>query len=134
VTAHKEVAPKIVTKLGAICLELPDAYEEQAWVGIRWMIRKKNFAHVVMIDAGWPPMYARAAASDGPTVVLTFRSEGEELAALVGAGHPFFKPVWFPSIVGMVIDASTDWDEVAELLTESYCILAPKKLAEQVRD
>ena len=28
----------------------------------------------------------------------------------------------------MVIDAGVDWDEVAELLTESYCLLAPKKL------
>jgi hypothetical protein len=28
----------------------------------------------------------------------------------------------------MVIDAGVDWDEVAELLTESYCLLAPRKL------
>jgi hypothetical protein len=32
-----------------------------------------------------------------------------------------------------VLDASTDWDEVGELLTESYCLLAPKKLAASVR-
>jgi hypothetical protein len=25
-------------------------------------------------------------------------------------------------------DGSTDWDEVRELVTESYCRLAPKKL------
>jgi hypothetical protein len=28
----------------------------------------------------------------------------------------------------MLLDATTDWTEVAELLTESYCVLAPKKL------
>jgi hypothetical protein len=28
-----------------------------------------------------------------------------------------------------VLDANTDWDEVAALLTRSYCVLAPKKLA-----
>jgi hypothetical protein len=27
-----------------------------------------------------------------------------------------------------VLDDDVDWDEVAELLTESYCLLAPKKL------
>ena len=27
-----------------------------------------------------------------------------------------------------VLDADTDWSEVAELVTESYCALAPKKL------
>jgi hypothetical protein len=32
----------------------------------------------------------------------------------------------------MVIDAGVDWDEVAELVTESYCVLAPKKLVELV--
>jgi len=33
-----------------------------------------------------------------------------------------------PTVVGLVIDAHTDWSEVAELVTESYCLLAPKKL------
>ena len=42
---------------------------------------------------------------------------------------PFFRPVWWPNIVGLVLDADTDWDEVAALLTKSYCVLAPKKLA-----
>ncbi len=28
----------------------------------------------------------------------------------------------------MVLDAGVDWDEVSELLTESYCALAPRKL------
>jgi hypothetical protein len=47
--------------------------EETAWVGTRWMVRKRNFAHVLKIEDGWPPAYARAAASDGPVVVMTFR-------------------------------------------------------------
>lgn len=32
----------------------------------------------------------------------------------------------------MVLDADVDWDEVAELLTESYCVMAPKKLVQMV--
>ena len=28
----------------------------------------------------------------------------------------------------MVLDARVDWDEVESLLTESYCVLAPKRL------
>jgi hypothetical protein len=28
----------------------------------------------------------------------------------------------------MVLDGETDWDEVQEIVTESYCVLAPKKL------
>jgi hypothetical protein len=123
-----DVPAEVVDRLRSVCLGLPEVYEEQAWVGTRWRIRKQTFAHVVMVDSGWPPAYAKAAASNGPMVVMTFRSSGAELHALSDAGHPFFKPVWFPDIVGMVLDTDVDWDEVAELLTESYCVQAPKRL------
>jgi hypothetical protein len=132
VTEHTEVPLEIVAKLRSVCLGLPEAYGEPAWVGTRWRIRKQTFAHVLMVESGWPPAYARAAGSDGPITVLTFRSSGPELDALSRASHPFFKPVWFPDIVGMVLDADVDRREVAELLTESYCVLAPKKLVELV--
>jgi hypothetical protein len=127
-----EVSAAIVTRLRGVCLGLPEAREEQAWVGTRWRIRTKTFAHVVQIDGGWPPAYAEAAGSAGPLTVLTFRSAGDELDAFGHLGPPFFRPVWFPDIVGMAIDAQTDWGEVAELVTDSYCLLAPRKLADQV--
>jgi len=127
-TEHADTPIEIVAELRSICLGLPEADEEQAWVGTRWKIRTKTFAHVVGVAAGWPPADAQAAGCDGPITVLTLRSRGPELAALCGAGHPFFKPVWFPDIVGMVIDAEADWAEVAELVTESYRLLAPGKL------
>lgn len=129
---HPDVPDDLVEQVRSVCVGLPEAYEEEAWVGTRWCIRKKNFAHVVMIDAGWPPAYARAAGTDGPAVVLTFRSAGDELDALGQMGHPYFRPVWFPDIVGIFLDDDTDWNEVAELVTESYCVLAPKKLVELV--
>jgi len=119
-------------QLRTVCLGLPEAYEESAWVGTRWRIRKRTFAHVLVVDSGWPPAYARAAGSEGPITVVTFRSSGPELDALSNAGHPFFKPRWWPDIVGMVLDAGVDWGEVAELLTESYCVLGQKNLVELV--
>jgi hypothetical protein len=132
VTERADVPPEVVAKLRSVCLALPEAYEEEAWVGTRWRIRKRTFAHVLMIDSGWPPVYARAAGSDGPISVMTFRSSGPELEALRNARRPFFKPLWPPNMVGMVLDAGTDWDEIAELITESYCVLAPKRLVELV--
>ncbi len=115
-----------------MCLGLPDAYEEAAWVGTRWRIRKQTFAHVLTIDSGWPPAYAAAAASAGPLTVMTFQSAGQELEAFSNIGHPFFRPRWRPNIVGMMLDAGTDWTEVAELVIESYCQLAPRKLVASV--
>lgn len=127
-----EVAHAIVERLRTVCLDLPEVYEEQAWVGTRWCIRKQTFAHVLVIDNGWPPVYSKTFVSDGPITVLTFQSSGDELEALSNLGHPFYRPVWRPGIVGMVIDSQTDWAEIVEVLIESYCLLAPKKLVEQV--
>jgi hypothetical protein len=124
-----EVPSEIVSRLRTVCLGLPEAYEEPAWVGTRWRIRGRTFAHVVAVDKGWPPAYARAAQTNGPVSVLTFRSSGPELDALGNAPHPFFRPPWAPNVIGMVLDPGTDWDEVAELLAESYCVQAPEKLA-----
>jgi YjbR len=131
-TEYAEVPSEIVAAVRSVCLGLPEAYEEPAWVGIRWRIRKRTFAHVLTVDSAHPPAYARAVGTDSLVTVLMFRSSGPELDALRNAGHPFFAPRWRGDEVGMVIDADADWDEVAELLTDSYCVQAPKKLVEQV--
>lgn len=127
-TRGAKVPLEILGRLRPVCLALPEASEEPAWVGTRWRVRGHTFAHVLAIEAGWPPAYARAAGTDGPICVMTFQSSGPELEALRRAGEPFFKPRWSPTVVGMALDAGTDWDEVVELLTESYCGLAPKGL------
>ncbi|MFC0031966.1 MmcQ/YjbR family DNA-binding protein [Micromonospora chaiyaphumensis] len=127
-----DVPPEILDRLRPVCLGLPETYEEPAWVGTRWRIRKRTFAHVLTVDPDHQAAYARAAATDEPICVLTFRSPGDEIAGLLAGGPPFFKPGWGADVVGMVLDDGTDWDEVAELMTESYCVLAPKKLAARV--
>ncbi len=128
-TTARDAPPEIEDRLRGICLALPDAYQEQAWVGTRWRVRKRTFAHVLTVEREWPPAYAQAAGTAGPVCLVTFRSAGEEMAALLGSGHPYFRAGWGRDVVGMILDADqTDWDEVAELLTESYCVLAPKKL------
>jgi hypothetical protein len=122
----------IVDKIRLICGDLPDVVEEPAWTGTRWCIRKKNFAHVVMIDGGWPPAYAQAAADDGPVCVLTFRTPQPAIDTPRFARPPFFLPPWWRDIVGVKVDADSDWDQIEALLVASYCALAPKTLAARV--
>jgi YjbR len=112
----------------SVCLGLAEVDEEPAWVGTRWRVGGRTFAHVLAIEDGWPPAYARAAVTDGPCSVLTFRSDGPELDALPHVGRPFFAPPWRADEVGMILDDRVDRQEAAELVTESYRIVAPKRL------
>ena len=120
---------EVVARLGRTALTLPEAYEEDAWTGIRWRIRTKTFAHVMVAQPGFESSFRDVTGVADPTTLLTFHAIGDELLALVHAGMPFYKPPWSPTIVGLVIDDDTDWAEVADLVTESYRVCAPQKLA-----
>ena len=121
-----------VARVASFAWALPDAYEEDAWTGVRWRVRSKTFAHVLVAQEGYTSAYRAMTGVNEPTTVLTFRSSGDELLAMVHAGPPFYQPPWSPTVVGMVLDDDTDWDEVAELLTESYRFCAPQKLRHQL--
>ena len=127
-TEYADPPPKVVARLRKICMALPDAYEEQAWTGTRWRVRKRTFAHVLTVEGQTTSAHVRASMAQGLTTLVTFRAQGEELEVIRRSGHPFFYAGWGRDVVGMVLDGQTDWDEVAELMTESYCVLAPKKL------
>ena len=123
-----EPSGEVVARIASTALSLPDACEEDAWTGVRWRVRNKTFAHVLVAQEGYTSAYRDVTGVTEPTTVLTFRSSGDELSALANAGPPFYRPPWSPTVVGMVLDDDTDWDEVAELVTESYRFCAPQKL------
>ena len=116
-----------------ICLALPDAYEEQAWVGTRWKIRANTFAHLLEIVDGYAPSFAAAAGTAGPAVVLTVRCPGDELAAVLRRPG-VFGPLWNRNDVGIRLAEFDDHDELAEMIIESYRLRAPQRLARQLDD
>lgn len=67
-----------------------------------------------------------------PELVARVGAICEELAALVAMGYPFYKPEWNLEVVGLVLTPAVDWSEATELLTESYAVMAPQKLARLV--
>jgi hypothetical protein len=129
-----EPDPGIVARLAATALALPEVHEEEAWTGVRWRIRAKTFAHVMVAQEGFESSFRDITGVADPTTVLTFHATGEELLALVHAGLPFYKPPWSPTVVGMVIDDESDWPEIAELVTESYRVCAPQKLVRSLAE
>lgn len=129
-----EPSGDVVARIGATALTLPGAYEEDAWTGVRWRVRGTTFAHVLVAQEGYASAYRDATGVSSPTTMLTVHASGDELVALTHAGPPFFKPLWSPTVVGMVLDARTDWAEVAELVTESYRARAPRRLSSQLEE
>ena len=111
------VPSAIVRRVRAACAHLPEAYEEQPFDEVRWRIRGRTLAHLETRED-----------DNGTLTYVTFHA-GEEGDVLIAVGHPFHRG-WGPGLVAMVLtdDAATDWDDLRELLTESYCLLAPKKL------
>lgn len=115
---YAEVPGEVLDRLRERCLALPEAWSEPAWTGHRFLVRRRNFAHVFSLHE----------PDDTVRTLLAFRSPDEEREALLAIGHPFFLLGWGRNAVGMVLEDETDWDEVTEIVTESFCVLAPKKL------
>ena len=108
----------VLARVRKACLALPEAHEEPAWAGSFFKVRRRTFAHVFAVED-----------AHDETPMLVCRADAEEREVLLRIGHPFFAPRGGIDRLGMVLGDDTDWDEVAELVTESYRLLAPKKLA-----
>jgi hypothetical protein len=118
VPERPEVPAAWVRRLSAVLESFPECVEEDAWVGVRWRVESATVAHVF-------------GGEDG-LFRITFRAETGEVMAFEKLGDPYFKADWGSNIVGLLLDDDTDWEELAELLTDSYCIQAPEHLAAQV--
>ncbi len=117
--AERAVVPdEMVRRLDAILAGFPECRQEDAWVGVRWRVGSATVAHVF--------------GGEDQLLRITFRAEADEVMAFEHLGPPYFRGQWGANVVGMLLDDDTDWVELGELLTDSYCLLAPVRLAEQV--
>ena len=123
-----DLGPEVLDRVRSICLALPETHEETAWTGLRWRIRTRTIAHLLVVADGRPQSHARALGHDGPATVLTFRTPPSEVDAFASMGDPYFYGGWGRDVVGIVITDDTDWDEVEELLIESFRVMAPKTI------
>jgi hypothetical protein len=130
VRGRPEPDPRLVQQVADLALRLPAAYEEDAWTGVRWRIRKRTFAHVAAMrhnDAA-----EKLGISDRRTItVIIVRSTGAERAALTAMGPPYLAS-WGDDVLAVVLDEISDWTEVAELIAESYRLLAPAMLVREL--
>ncbi len=81
-------------------------------------IRRRSFCLLV----------AREDPAGKPVPLLVLRADPDEREALLSIGHPFFASRAGRDRIGVVLSDDTVWEEIRELVTDSYRILAPKKL------
>ena len=111
----------LIERVRTLCLALPESFELETWEHPTFRLgrgRGKIFC---------------TAAGDGSSI--TVKAEPVEREALLTQGEPFYFPPYVGSKgwVGIHLDhARTDWEEVAELISISSCLIAPRCLAEKV--
>ncbi|MGB9113537.1 MAG: MmcQ/YjbR family DNA-binding protein [Acidimicrobiales bacterium] len=126
VSGQVEVPQHMVERVRALCLALPEVTVriDESLTRTRstaqsFDIRRRSFCLLV--------------AKEGPTgnsiPLLVLRADPDERDALLSIGRPFFTPRVSRGRIGVLLTEDTDWEGVRELVTESYRVLAPKKLA-----
>ncbi len=97
-----------------VMTSLPEVREERAWTGMRWTVRGANVAHLF-------------GGEDG-LVRITFRTEMSEVPVFEHGGPDWFRVGGSGNVVGVVLAERTDVGELAELLTDSWVVQAPREL------
>jgi predicted DNA-binding protein (MmcQ/YjbR family) len=107
-------------RLRAICLALPEAGERPSGRHAAFLVRGRTFAYFLNDHHG-----------DGRLALhCKIPPEGRDL--LLGSDPArFFVPPYLGhrGWVGVYLDVPTDWEEVADLVADSYRLIAPKRLA-----
>jgi predicted DNA-binding protein (MmcQ/YjbR family) len=115
--ATKKKNERSLARLRRICLALPEAEERETWDQATFRVRDKIFCMHI---------------ADDEEPALWCKTPPGSQTILVGADpRRFFVPpyVGHKGWVGMRLDSTVDWGEVAELVKRSYRMTAPKKLA-----
>jgi hypothetical protein len=116
--APVEVPQDIVERVRTLCLALPEVTVRIDGWAQSFDIRRRSFCLLV----------AREGLAGQALPLLVLRADPAEREALLSAGRPFFAPRAGRDRIGVLLTGDTDWAEIRELVTESYRVLAPKKL------
>jgi predicted DNA-binding protein (MmcQ/YjbR family) len=120
-----EIPKDIFERIRALCLALPEVTVrvDASRVTARstahsFDIRRRSFCLLIALEG--------AQGESVPQLVL--RADPGQRHALLSVGHPFYRSRAGRDRIRVLLTDDTDWEEIRELVTESYRILAPKKL------
>jgi len=119
------VAPQtgLVDRLRAICTAFPEVTERPSHGAPTWFVRDKRAFVTLWSDGhhdhGFPHLWCAAPP-------------GAQEELLLADPDRFFRPPYdgHRGWLGVRLDGSVDWTEIAELCTDAYRTVAPKGLRE----
>lgn len=115
-----------IDRLTEIALTLPEAERECIGDHYSFAVRGKKFAY-----------YLNNHHGDGVVGACVKAGPGENAALIASDPVKFYLPAYIGprGWVGLRLDVGkVDWDEVRELVTESYLLTAPRRLCVLVMD
>lgn len=113
-----------LARLTAICAGLPEAERERSGRHAIFRVRRRTFAYFQDDHHG-----------DGRVCVVCRAPGGENEALIASAPDRYSMPAYIGhrGWVALALDVpGIDWEEVAGLVTDSYLLAAPKRLAAQL--
>ncbi len=107
-----------IARARRICMALPEAWEQEAWGEPTWRVRKRMFA-----------MFADDHHGDGRVALWCNAPLGVQQMLVRAEPEKCFVPpyVGVNGWIGVVLDRVDD-AELRELVVQSYCMVAPRKL------
>lgn len=126
VSAAVVVPGDIVERVRTLCLALPEVSVRID----RSLTRTRSTAHSFDIRRRSFCLLVAVRSRTGKSApLLVVRADPDVREALLSSGSPFVIPRRARSDrLGVWVTDDTDWKEIREIVTESYRILAPKKL------
>ena len=107
---------KHIGSLRQICLSFPEAIEKETWGQPTFRVNEKMFV--------W------CSSDETVDSTMTLKAPSGEQELLLASDSRFFYPAYVGSKgwIGINLDDTIDWEEIRELVEDSYRLVAPKRL------
>ena len=122
---NRSAEDRRLTRVSKICLALPEATRRDSGSHAAFLVRKKTFAYFLNDHHG-----------DGIVSVACKVLAGDNSALAAAQPGRFYLPAYIGprGWVALRLDVGEpDWQEVGELITGSYRLIAPRRLALSIK-
>jgi hypothetical protein len=115
----------VLERLRGICLALPETSERPSHGAPSFFVREKKCFLMLLDDHH----------ADGRFAIWCAAPPGNQELLVTAGPERFFRPpyVGHRGWLGVLLNDGVDWDELAGILEDAFCEVAPKRLVDELR-